>query len=385
MTDLDTRVRVAYFVPPSEHFAGVERVVHEIASGVAQAHGDELDVHVLFSTRYDDALLEETPYTLHQLGVDRLRNLAGPLREVVAREGFDVFVCPQVEPSVMARIALVGLRVPVFITHLHGNPRVEERDGSRRTRWAFAAFRHVLSRRNAAVLSVSPTLREYAQRSVTAHAPVVFAKNPARELGGETRRTAPTGVFRMVDVARLDRQKGLDVLLHAFALARPHLPPSSLTVVGTGPDEAELKALSRRLGVDDRVVFAGYAPDPSAAFREADCFVLSSRWEGFPLVLLEALRFGLPLLAADCDFGPSDLITDPRIGELVPVEDPQALADGMVRAAHRAPDPAAEAFRRATAASYGRAEASEMHVEVLRDVAGRVPAQNRRLREFAAR
>ncbi|MGE3285964.1 MAG: glycosyltransferase [Pseudonocardia sp.] len=365
MTDRQ-RTCIGYFVPPSPHFAGVERVVHEIATGLAEEHADVLDVHVFFATRYDDRLLVKPSYNLHVLDVDRLRKVASSLRSAVATNEIDILVCAQVEPSVIAWLATRGLGLTGFVAHLHGNPRLEERNGTLRTRVAFSLFRNVISRRVSGVLAVAPSLQKYAAQSLSRHAPVVFARNPARFLGdGETGPRPRTGEFRLLNVGRLDRQKGQDVLLRALAIARPSLPPTRLTIVGSGPDEPALRELSRHLGLSDIVDFPGYLPDPATHFGNADCFVLSSRWEGFPLVLLEALRFGLPILAADCDFGPRDLVTDPRIGDLVPVEDAAALADGLVRAASRVSDADAEAFRRRVASAYGRSEATASHFDAL--------------------
>ena len=365
------RVRVAYFVSPSAHFAGIERVVHEIATGLAEAHGDVLDVHVLYSTRYDEPLLADTRYTRHVLGVDRLRRLAATLRRCVAALDNDVLVVPQVEASVVAWLATRGLGLPVLVPHLHGNPRIEEADGTRRTRLAFALFRHVVSRDVAGVLAVSPSLRDHAARTVARRAPVLFVRNPVRDLPETVEREEPGEVFRFLTVGRLSRQKGQDLLLRALAEARAELPPVRLTLVGSGPDEADLRRLAGELGVADQVEFAGYATDPSVHFRAADCFVLPSRWEGFGVVLVEALAFGLPLLAADCEFGPADVVTDPRIGDLVRADDVGALAEGLRRAARRPRDPDAEAHRRRIAQAYTRAAATEEHFAALRTVAAR--------------
>lgn len=368
MVGLKSRIRIAYFVPPSEHFAGIERVVHEIATGLMEAHDDLLDVHVLFSSRYHDDLLRDTRYTLHVLEVDRLRHLAAALRAEVAKVDADVLVCPQVEASTIAWLATRGLRLPVFVAHLHGNPRIEEHEGTRRTRFMFSLFRHVVSRRISGVLAVSPSLRHYAAEMVAPRAPVYFAKNPIRELGDAGVRSRCGDRFRLLSVGRLSHQKGQDILLRALSIARPDLPPVTLTLVGTGTDEPKLRRLCAKLGLDDVVDFVGYTPDPASYFRSADCFVLPSRWEGFGMVLIEALHFGLPLLAADCEFGPSDIVTDSRIGDLVLARSAEALAEGLKRAAVRRPDLNDEAARRAAAGKYARGAATEMHVEVLRQI-----------------
>jgi glycosyltransferase involved in cell wall biosynthesis len=375
--------KVAYFVPPSKHFAGIERVVHEIATGLSETYGDRLDVHVVFASRYDEALLAQVPYTTHVLDVDRLRNLAKALRACVAENGFDVLVVPQVEASVIAWLATRGLGLPVFVPHLHGNPRIEESDGTRRTRVAFGLFRHLVSRRVQGVLAVAPSLRRYAADGVASHTRVHFAKNPVRDLAAVPKpigEAADDAVFRFVNVGRLSRQKGQDVLLRALTLARPDLRAVHLTLVGNGPEETTLRRLSTELGLDDIVTFAGYSSDPADHLRAADCFVLASRWEGFGVVLVEALQFGLPLLATNCEFGPADVITDPRIGELVEPQSPEALAEGLKRAVAREPNADDAAFRRDVAQGYARDRATEMHLEVLREIVETAgPARSGRL------
>ena len=364
----DGRVRVAYFVPPSTHFAGIERVVHEIASGLAQTVGDRLDVHVVYASDYDEEVLRQAPYTRHVLRVARLRGLAHALRHRVAVEDFDVLVCPQVEASVIAWAATRGLRLPLFVPHLHGNPRIEETEGTRRSRIAFAVFRHVVSRRSAAVLAVSPSLARYAAGEIVRGATVHYAPNPVRKpRPGPAHTRSDEGPFRFVTVARLCRQKGQDLLLRALALARPDLPEVRLTLVGSGPDEAALRRLCTGLGLDDVVDFAGYVTDPAPYLREADCFVLPSRWEGFGVALVEALQSGLPVLATDCEFGPGDIVVDPRLGDLVAPDDPEALATGLVQAVSRPRDDDA-GFRRDATAAHGPAAATASHVAVLRRI-----------------
>jgi len=373
MSDSASRVRIAYFVPPSKQVAGIERVVHEIATALMASHADLLDVHVVFSSRYDDELLDEPAYTPHVLGVERLRGLGPALRGVVAREHVDVLVCPQVEASVIGWLATRGIGLPVFVAHLHGNPRIEEEEGTRRTRVAFALFRHVVSPRADGVLTVSPSLARYAAEAVAPRAPVHFAPNPVRDLAGSVDRSPPGDRFRFVTVARLSRQKGQDILLRALAIARPRLPPVLLSLVGSGPEEPGLRRLCRDLGLDDVVEFSGHVGDPTDYLRAADCFVLPSRWEGFGVVLVEALRFGVPLLAADCEFGPADVVTDPVIGDLVEPGSPEALAAGLERAVERRRDPQGDAARRATTAEYDVDQATDQHLAVLRKVVGARP------------
>lgn len=361
----DRRLRIAYLVPPTDCFAGIEWVVHEIASGLVEDFGHLLDVHVVFAHDYTDGPTDASSYTRHVLGVGRLRGLPGPLRTCAVRHRFDVLVCPQIEASVIAWLSTRGLPLLAFVTHLHGNPSVEERRGSWSTRLLFSGYRHVVARSVAGVLAVSPSLARHAARSVARRATVYVARNPLRSMPEPSAESNLAG-FRFLNVARQSHQKGQDVLLEALANARPNLPAgTTLTLVGSGPDESELRRRTRELRLEHMVEFVPFTAHPEEYFATADCFVLPSRWEGFPLVLLEALSFGLPVLATDCDFGPGDLVTDDRTGRLVPIEDPVALADGLLRETQRATDEDGRNHRRSVARGYGRRAATLSHVEAL--------------------
>lgn len=378
----DDRLRVVYFVSPSSSFAGIERVVHEIATGLSLAHGSSLEVHVVFASHYDDPLLHEPAYTRHTLGVNRLNKIPAVLRRTIKKIRPDVVVFPQVEASVIGWTSTLGLGIPLFVSHLHGNPRVEEREGTKRTRAAFAVFRHIVSPRIAGVLAVSPSLAQYAQDSFGSGVPVQFAPNPVRSFQPSERSNDGNNPFHFVNVARLSRQKGQDILLRGLALARADLPAVRLTLVGDGPQAEELKQLSKDLGLDDIVTFTGFVNDPSSYLESADCFVFASRWEGFGVALVEALDRGLPLLATDCEFGPADLITDDRIGYLVETESPEAIADGLRRSAHRTSTDEDIELRRTTAAQYARESACEQHYEWLTELAGRNALRENKLAKF---
>lgn len=121
--------------------------------------------------------------------------------------------------------------------------------------------------------------------------------------------------------------KGFDLLLSAFA----RLSDTSihLVILGEGPLRVELEEQSRVLGIEQRVHLPGFVKAPADIIAQADLFVLSSRWEGFPNVLLEALSTGVPIVAADCDGAPRSMLENGRHGLLVEPENIAALAQGM--------------------------------------------------------
>jgi glycosyltransferase involved in cell wall biosynthesis len=130
-------------------------------------------------------------------------------------------------------------------------------------------------------------------------------------------------------LARLSRQKGLDVLLDAMALLVRERPDARLSIAGGGPLEVELRMHARRLGLDGHVRFEGWVPDGRALLADWDVFVLPSRWEGMPLALLEARAAGLPSVATDVG-GAREIIRDGEDGWVVPTEDPASLAAALL-------------------------------------------------------
>jgi len=159
---------------------------------------------------------------------------------------------------------------------------------------------------------------------------VPMAVNTRRieELAGDTN---PDGdVPTIVAVGRLSFQKGFDVLIRAHAQARPRAM-HRLLIVGDGEDRSKLEALADELGVADTVAMPGFDLNPYRAMRSADALCLSSRWEGMPTVLVEALLLGCPVIATDCVEGVGAVLEHGAYGALVPSGDTGALADALVQ------------------------------------------------------
>ena len=138
----------------------------------------------------------------------------------------------------------------------------------------------------------------------------------------------PAGKKVVAACGRLHRQKGFDILLVAFSKIAARLDVE-LWILGEGRERAPLQSLAAALGIAKVVRFFGFQSNPFPYLRAADLFVLSSRWEGCPNVIVEALGCGTPVVAADCPYGPAEILVNGRWGKLVPVEDANALAAAM--------------------------------------------------------
>ena len=133
---------------------------------------------------------------------------------------------------------------------------------------------------------------------------------------------------KLIAVARFHPQKALDRLIRAVSFAKKHGEKLQLVLIGGGQLEAELKNLSSALGCDDMITFMGYSSNPYPAIKEADCFVLSSLYEGYPTIVLESFLSMTPVLACDVA-GVAEQIKEPYQGWIIE-NSQEALNDAVL-------------------------------------------------------
>ena len=134
--------------------------------------------------------------------------------------------------------------------------------------------------------------------------------------------------FHILSVGTLKAPKDHATLIRAFALL-PESLSAKLIILGEGQLRGELEDLIRELGLQDKVHLPGFMIDPSPWFRSADLFVLTSLYEGFGNVIVEALECGVPVVSTDCPSGPAEILDHGRIGKLVPIRDQESLSRAM--------------------------------------------------------
>jgi glycosyltransferase involved in cell wall biosynthesis len=166
-------------------------------------------------------------------------------------------------------------------------------------------------------------------------------KPPAREteVPAEVEALWQGGSARIITVGSLKPQKNQALLISAFARLRRERP-AKLMLLGQGDLLGALREQAKGEGVADDVLFPGFAPDPAPYMASANLFVLSSDYEGFGNVLVEAMAQGVSVVSTDCPSGPSEILGEGRFGTLVPCGNADALAEAMGHALDHPTDPA---------------------------------------------
>ena len=277
--------------------------------------------------------------------VSRLRRLAGAWRPgVVHAHGLRAGALTAIATA-FVRPTVYDPR-PALIVTVHNAPAAGGLTGA-----VYRVLEMIVARTADSVLCVSPDLEQRmraagARRVGRALVPASPAPASPAALGFDQDRPV------VLAVGRLAAQKGFGVLLQAAARWRDLRPRPLLVVAGEGPLEAQLKAEADRLGLDAR--FTGQRDDVPALLAAAAVFVLPSLWEGQPLILQEALRAGVPVVATRV--GGTPVLTGEDAALLVPPGDPESLA-GAVRAV--LDDPGLEHRLRQAAADRARALPTE--------------------------
>ncbi|PVE20650.1 alpha-mannosyltransferase [Microvirga sp. KLBC 81] len=320
-------LKVLYILPPTKIYAGIERVVDEVCSELAERYHTDLAIDVLYTSDFKNFEIGNRKYRkIKKLTGGRL-NLMLTVRRVVSEAKYDLVVVPQVEATVIFWLACLGLRRS-FALYLHGNPRLEM--SHLKAKLLFFIMGRFILHRLSYVFGTSPKQLESFKAMFPSNVPHHWVPNPVRRFDGDNNEAIPDSeIVTFVNVARFSYQKGQDILLSSFAKLHKLRRNVRLRMVGYGNSEPDLRQQIKDLDLEGVVSIEFYPDNPQAALSASDVYVSPSRWEGWSLAICEALRFGLPVVATDCEFGPSDILTDQRLGRLVSLLDEDQLVSAM--------------------------------------------------------
>lgn len=331
------------FVTPKWGDGGGERTWLNI---LARLDRERFRPSLAYFEKVDSHFLREIPddVSVHDLGKERRLSRDLPrsvcaLRAVLREERPDVAVSLLHTWGFLLDAAQLGLGLRMAIIaneHIHVDSSLAYLSGQRPLASRVAPLLHrVAYARAARVVGVSERQIDDLRRRF--HVPV--EKTAAIPVGVDGARLHALAAEPLDDpwyekrpllvaIGRLIPQKAFDDLLRAFARVAESTD-ARLAVLGEGELRGELEALVRELGLEDRVRLPGLQPNPYRFLGRARAFVLSSRWEAMPQVVIEALTLGVPVVATDCPTGPSELLDGGRYGILVPPGAPEQLAEAL--------------------------------------------------------
>lgn len=321
-------------VIPSLAGGGAERASVLLAGGLLQ-NGHEVSLVTLYAEEADFYQLptkvkrlalniaSDSPTLVH--GVWNNFNRILVLRKEICSLKPDIVISFLKETNILTLLALINTDIPVIISE-QNNPRLDTSSG------LWDKLRTLIYPTASKVVSCSQGVNDCFDWLSKEKRAIIY--NPLTPIAREQKFTNITEKVDgdnklLVAMGRLTYQKGFDILLSAFHKIAGKYTQWQLVILGEGELRSELEKQIDDLGLTNRVVLPGVIKNPFPFLKKSKIFVLSSRYEGFGNVIIEAMACGLPVISTDCPSGPREIINNQVDGILVPPEDVGALASSI--------------------------------------------------------
>lgn len=311
-------VKLLYITNGITGSGGLERVLSVKASLLAEPYGYEVHILALNEPERQQPFFKFSDKIIRH----NLKLGGNPLNYMLSyRNGIKIMVS-QIQPDVISVCddglkgffipKILGKKIPVvYERHVSKLISLADRQGLGKKA---AELQFTLMNRLAKGFDAFVVLTEGNKNEWKDLKNLVVIPNP---LPFYPEASAPLTSKKVIAVGKYSHQKGFDLLLEAWAKLPQHLNDWELHLYGKQDRLQTLTQQAEQLGVAGQVKFHGPDPEIEARFMESSVFVLSSRYEGFGMVIIEAMACGLPVVSFDCPYGPSDIITDNEDGFLV--------------------------------------------------------------------
>jgi glycosyltransferase involved in cell wall biosynthesis len=329
-----SKERLAFFLP-GLYEGGAERIVLNLAKGISE-RGYPVD---LVLARAEGPYMEQIPNTVRLVDLNAPRVLGSlpALISYLRRERPAVLVSGMFA-NVIALLARWLSRVPcrlVIVEHNTLSSIVKNKHDLRwqlypkLAKWLYPWADHIVAVSNDVADDLMRTANVPQELIQVIYNPIVTSDLQTKSEEPLDHRWFKVGEPPVVlAVGRLTDQKAFDVLIRAFSFVRKNCP-ARLLILGEGENRPFLETLIWQLGLEKDVSLMGFVQNPYPYMAHASLFVLPSRWEGLPTVLIEALYLGTPIVATDCPGGSREILKGGRFGKLVPVDEPLRLAEAI--------------------------------------------------------
>lgn len=318
--------KICFFGGNLNHSGGTERVSTAIANGLAKQGYD-----VVMLNLYEglDPFFEQHPSIkneqLYSKNVSMAKNYFSTvlkLRTFLKQHNIETLIVVESMLALFSLPAVTGLNIN-HITWEHFNYNVDLEKKARRI------ARHLSRLFSDNIITLTERDKEIWQQRTVGRAKIFAIPNPSPYPISDHTPTLNNKI--VLAVGRLTYQKGFDLLLQAWAIlkTKPEAKDWILQIVGEGEDKPLLDSLIHSLNLTDSVTIYPFSNQVSLYYQQASIYCMSSRFEGLPMVLLEAQSFGLPIVSFDCDTGPCEIIEDGVSGYLAEPNNVVHLADNL--------------------------------------------------------
>ena len=339
---MSAKKRIAFFMD-ALHGGGAEKVVVNLLEGLVKR--DEFDLDLVLATK-KGPYLDRVPQQVRIVDLKRDRTMAAtlPLMSYLRKYQPWVLIGNMGHVNVVASMAKELAQIPTRLLLVEHNTLSVNKSNLKRAGLVRTLMKWLYPRADAVAGVSVGVARDLEHQLRLGKETVKVLYNPVvnEDLIAQSRADLDHPWFSaktppvFLAVGRLNQQKNFSNLLNAFALVKKQ-QDARLIILGEGSERESLEQIVDRLKLRKDVLLPGFVKNPYAYMKRASCFVLSSKYEGLPTVLIEAMACGCPVVATDCPSGPDEILKHGTYGALVPIENSEALAQAMVETLENPP------------------------------------------------
>ncbi|OYR83522.1 hypothetical protein DJ84_08015 [Halorubrum ezzemoulense] len=333
MSEINTKSKISLFIGDLS-IGGAERVAVNLANQLA-VNGHQVEI-VLVERQGELVSAVSDNVNIFELDTKRMRWAVIPLTRYL-RESKPEVVIPLLTPAnvIMILAAKISRTAPQVIVTEHGQ-KMESSSLSMKRDTILAKYLYKYADNIVGVSNgVSENVRSWANIDpdsvTTIYNPVIDEEMISRKPPAPPHPWFQQNDIKVILTAgRHVKQKDHSTLIRSFTRLLKDRKDVRLVLLGEGELTPEYEQLAKELGSHEKILLPGFVEDPFQYMSHADVFVLSSRWEGLSLVLIEAMASGTQVVSTDCPSGPSEVLMNGEYGNLVPVGDPEAMKNALI-------------------------------------------------------
>lgn len=314
-------------------FGGAEQVFLSVARELQEKHQVQVIFAVDSEIGENIAVAKKLGFKVISLNATRTLNSILPLAKLMNKERPDVVISAYTDTNAACLLSkVIALyKVPVIVSeHASLNEHWQNHSNLKKNVLTFyVSWIYKLANK---VLCVSKGLEQQVNNLLKQPNKTLTIYNPVRFEESIIKKENNSEILNLVAVGRVVPQKDYSTLIKAIAIIKKQRNVQ-LKIVGGTTHAAEYdkaKSLIANLKLAENIEFIGYSDAVETYYKNADIFVLSSAWEGFGNVIVEAMAFGLPIVSTNCNYGPSEILENGKYGRLADVGDSEALASHII-------------------------------------------------------